>query len=209
MDASGRRRSGGVLGNEATPAELASFTSWKLNMLDAMNCDPKVTDADFRVAFRLMQHVNSTSRLAWPSMDWLACQIGKSGLRVRAAIKNLSDAGWLAKHRLNRHRSNEYAFHDAPLNTVLDAKLTREDAYKDVRANRAETRFDRSDSSARNGLDRSDSSGLDRLKMPGPDRSDSSGKHLKRNYLQATPSNLGVEEEDSPSPYALAKGRVA
>ena len=39
--------------------ENRTFTSWKLDLLDAMSMDPRVTASEFRVAYRLMQHANS------------------------------------------------------------------------------------------------------------------------------------------------------
>jgi hypothetical protein len=46
---------------------IRSFTSWKFDILDAMASDPRVPHRIFRIAFRIMQAVNSkTPALSGP-----------------------------------------------------------------------------------------------------------------------------------------------
>jgi hypothetical protein len=54
-----------------------------------MSVDEAVTDLDFRVAFRIMQHINSVSRIAWPSVPRLGAQLKKSDDRIMAATRRL------------------------------------------------------------------------------------------------------------------------
>ena len=86
-----------------------------------------VTDLDFRVAFRLMQHINSVSRMAWPSVARLAAQLGKSRDRIfMASTKRLQAAAWVVKNwRRHQKAPNEYEFLDDRVNVCLDAMIRR------------------------------------------------------------------------------------
>ncbi len=51
--------------------EPKTFTSSKLDLLDAMSMDPRVTDGEFRTAFRLAQHANAETGAIFPSQERL------------------------------------------------------------------------------------------------------------------------------------------
>lgn len=157
-----------------------AFTSWKMDMLDAMSYDLDVTDADFRVAFRVIQHLNSVSGLAWPSISRLASQLGKSEDRVRASTKRLSNVGWIWKGRKSQKAPNEYRFLEDRVNMVLDAMLQRMDKMSSAN--------DRADMRGQKSVDHAHLRGGDHAEMHGPDHANLHGKHLKQNYLQLTPS---------------------
>lgn len=157
-----------------------AFTSWKMDMLDAMSYDLDVTDADFRVAFRVIQHLNSVSGLAWPSIARLAAQLGKSEDRVRASTKRLSTVGWIWKGRKSQKAPNEYRFLEDRVNMVLDAMLQRMDKVSSAN--------DRADMRGQKSVDHAHLRGGDHANMHGPDHANLHGKHLNQNYLQLTPS---------------------
>lgn len=167
-----------------------TFTSWKMDMLDAMSYDLDVTDADFRVAFRVIQHLNSVSGLAWPSIARLAAQLGKSEDRVRASTKRLSTVGWIWKGRKSQKAPNEYRFLEDRVNMVLDAMLQRMDKVSSAN--------DRADMRGQKSVDHAHLRGGDHAEMHGPDHANLHGKHPKQNYLQLTPSYLGASNEELP-----------
>lgn len=217
--------------SELSSGELASFTSWKLDMMDALSCDQDVTDADFRVAFRLLQHVNSVSRIAWPSIERLAAQIGnkskdkegreskslgRSPHRVQAAITHLAELRWISRERPNRLAQNEYKFMDDRMNTVLDARIEREEALKEIqkirrnsprppRKSKPVELDDIANPSAPELDDIANPFARDGTNLVCQDNANPSAKHLPENYQSRTPKDLGSEERQSD--YAAASGR--
>lgn len=167
-------------------AKRRSFTSWKLDVVDALSVDPEVTDLDFRVAFRIIQHLNSVSRIAWPSVARLAAQLGKSEDRVRASTKRLQAVGWLVKERKSQKAPNEYRFLSARLDRVLNAMLDRVDAI-------GVEEDDHADLHGQNQDDHADLRGGDHADLPYGDHADLHGKHLQYNHLHITPSVPGTE----------------
>jgi hypothetical protein len=194
---------------DQSKAEIASFASWKFDLLDALGCDKDVTDAQFRVAFRLLQHVNSRTGLAWPSYDRLAVQIGRTGDPIRAAINGLVKLGWLEKNRPNRHHPNQYRFVTLRANSVIDARLVREEALKEKRNERSQVQSDHVNLHGQNTTDHVNLHAPDHVNLHTPDHVNLHGKHLKKNYLNITPSNTGSEGDGYPprasNSYSLAK----
>jgi hypothetical protein len=160
-----------------SPEERRAFTSWKLAVLDAMSVDPEVTDADFRVAFRIMQHVNSVSRIAWPSVNRLAVQLKKSCDSIMTSTKRLCAAfdldkrprrPWLTKSRPHKRAPNHYQFLADRMNGVLDAMHERmenveNDGFDDgkpqpqigieVATSQPQTRYDLSNPQVQTGME--------------------------------------------------------
>ena len=163
-----------------------AFTSWKLDILNALSVDTEVTDLDFRVAYRIMSHINSVSRLAWPSVARLAAQMGKSEDRIRASTRRLQAAGWLLKQRRSQKAPNEYTFLCDRVNAVVDGMLARVEALESGSDDHADLHGQKSG-------DRAELRGRDHADLHGPDHADLHGKHLKKNYLHITPSIPGSE----------------
>lgn len=170
---------------------LRGFTSWKLDILNAMSVDEAVTDLDFRVAFRIMQHINSVSRIAWPSVPRLGAQLKKSDDRIMAATKRLSEIGWITKGRKSQKAPNEYSFRDDRVNAALDAMLLRIEAIG--------TELDPAEMQGQTRHDPADLRPFDPAEMQGPDPADLQGKHLNQNYLKGTPSLLKGSERGKVS----------
>lgn len=120
------------------PAIVArGFTGHKLDLLDAISMDPRVTASEFRVAFRLMQHANAETGAIFPSQDRLACQIGMRERSVRACIAGLVAKGWLLRCRPNRRVSNLYRFDPKHMNAILDRQITLNEIRKEERIARS------------------------------------------------------------------------
>lgn len=115
---------------------LRSFTSWKLDLLDAMSVDPRLTASDFRVAFRLMQHVNAETGACFPSQEVLSDEAVMKERGARQCIANLKRHGWIAiKARSSggRGKSNFYQFMRDHVNAMLDRIGELQDARKEKR----------------------------------------------------------------------------
>lgn len=131
---------------ELTSDEVKSFTSEKLDILDAMSCDPELQDIDFRVAFRLIQHVNAKARNAHPSLDRLAAQVGVSRDTVMRSLNRLCDPDggrhWINRVRADRTQPYYYTFITDRLNMVLDGQIAREDRAREIANEKRRKRFE-------------------------------------------------------------------
>lgn len=127
------------------PEKQKSFTSGKLDILDGMSMDPRVTDGEFRIAFRLMQHANGENGAIFPSQERIADQTGKKLRTVRSCIAGLVSKGWLHIVRPNRRISNWYRFDRKHLNHILDRQIVMDEARREDRSmkSRRLERFDR------------------------------------------------------------------
>ena len=117
--------------------ENRTFTSWKLDLLDAMSMDPRVTGSEFRVAFRLLQHANSETLAIFPSQDRIASQTGMKERTVRACVAGIVKKGWLHKSRSNRRVSNSYRFDTKHVNAILDRQIILNEARREERIGRS------------------------------------------------------------------------
>ncbi|RZS82064.1 helix-turn-helix protein [Phyllobacterium myrsinacearum] len=128
--------------NEISPADenaLKKFTSDKLDVLNGMSVDPRITATDFRVAFRLIQHVNAETLACFPSQELLADEAVMKERTVRNSIARLKDAGWIkirARSANGRGKSNFYAFLTQHVNAMLDRILLLREAREENRKQR-------------------------------------------------------------------------
>ncbi|EUB95590.1 hypothetical protein PMI07_002078 [Rhizobium sp. CF080] len=135
-----------LMAAELSEKEVQSFTSWKLDVIDAITCDTALQDIDTRVAFRLMQHINARTRDANPSLERLAAQLGCHRDTVRRSLDRMCDPNsgclWLVRLRESRTATYHYSFVTDRMNLVIDGKMDREDrareAAKERRRNRLE-----------------------------------------------------------------------
>ena len=162
----------------------ASFTSRKLDVIDALLVDPRLSPADFKVGVALIQFLNGKTGALFPSNAAIAENVRLSERHVRTCLSKLRDAGWLRWRRGNRQLANEYQFDLTNLEAMLDYKLSMQEGRKERKAERARVASDRNHSSSRKSSDRNHSSS--------PDRNHSSDQHLK-----VTPEGMGIEEQDS------------
>ncbi|UCI17020.1 hypothetical protein FJ970_17970 [Mesorhizobium sp. B2-1-8] len=187
-----------------------AFTSWKLDMLDAMSVDEDMTDAEFRVAFRVMQHVNSVSRVAWPSVDRLAAQLFRSRDAIMATTKRLCAVAhrdgrprlaWLQKSRPHKRASNEYSFLGDRANMVLDAMHLRMEEFENEKVEVANLQPQKPVEVANRG-------GFEVANPPSFEVANLPPKHLKGTTLEEHLHSKGSEGCEG-SAYARAKGRAA
>lgn len=121
--------------DDMTEMEVKSFTSWKLDILDAMSCDTALEAIDKCVAFRVMQHINMRTRDANPSLTRIAAQLDVHRDTVRRSLDRLCDPKggrlWMTRSRSSRTESYSYQFISDRVNIVLDAKIEREEQAKE------------------------------------------------------------------------------
>ena len=97
--------------------EVKKFTSWKLDLLDAIASDPTVPAGAFRVAFIVAQHLSKKSLVAFPGQQTIADMAGLKIRQVRTHLSALAEKGWL---NIRRGRHNTYAFNINRLGMILD-----------------------------------------------------------------------------------------
>jgi hypothetical protein len=98
-----------------------SFTSWKLDVLNAMLSDPDVTDSEFRVAAYVMRCVNQQTGEAYIGDDKLAIAIPRCDRqRVWRIRKSLTDQGWWEVDTGHGARASRYRFLDNKVPEIFD-----------------------------------------------------------------------------------------
>lgn len=180
--------------DDLSEAEVQSFTSWKLDILDAISCDPDVRDIDVRVAFRLMQHVNARSRDAHPSLERLAAQIGVSRDTVMRSLGRLCDPDggchWLSRHRESRTQPYLYRFEGDRISNVLDGKADREDRARENAQERKRRQFEVARLQPR---DVANDAASEVANGEVHEVAPLQPKHLRENYLNRTPTSSGSD----------------
>lgn len=114
--------------------------------------DPRISDGEFRTAFRLAQHANAETGAIFPSQERLADQMGKKERTVRACIAGLASKGWLAIWRPNKRAPNSYRFDAQHVNAILDRQLMLNEARAEARKAIEPVSDDRQKSAAQTNL---------------------------------------------------------
>jgi hypothetical protein len=119
-------------------AEVArSFTSWKLDIIDAMMSDRRVKDGDFRIAFRVMQAVNGETRVAIISDLTICDEVPFTDrFRCNETRKRLALLGWWTVDLGHGGKASRYHFSPANINRVLDQRLIDKEERDRIRAER-------------------------------------------------------------------------
>ena len=82
-----------------------SFTSRKMDWLDAVSYDRRLLPIEKVVAWRVMQCANAKTGKAWPSQEWIAERVNTVERVVRRSLKKLSETGWLKIYRKRTYDS--------------------------------------------------------------------------------------------------------
>jgi predicted transcriptional regulator len=127
---------------------FATFTSRKMDALDALAADIRLKPVDKLIGLVIIQHVNRGTRKALPSIQRIGERAGGiSEPTVKRAIKNLCNTGWLRRRRApkkggagfganiytvprleNLRVISSFTFpsSDSPLDQVLPSKVLRD-----------------------------------------------------------------------------------
>jgi hypothetical protein len=114
-----------------------SFTSWKLDILDALMSDDRITDGEFRVAFRVMQAVNAETRVAIISDETIKEEVPRTNRwKCNDARKKLSELGWWKVTSGHGGTASRYEFSIENRNAILDQRVAKKDARDAERVKR-------------------------------------------------------------------------
>lgn len=114
-----------------------SFTSWKLDIVNALLSDSRVSHGHFRIAVRVMQAVNAETRIAHISDAVICDELPKTDrFGCNDARKRLEKLKWWTVTRGHGGRASRYIFSDANVDNVLDQRALDRDARQAERARR-------------------------------------------------------------------------
>jgi hypothetical protein len=127
-----------------TQVSQATFTSWKLDILEAANADERIAGDAFKVLFYILQSINQHTGITFPTIKTIAVKTRLNVRQVRRMIKLLKDAGWLiVKPRWDvrdRVTRNTYRVSARNVNRSLDQQVVEMEALK---AKQAATKAER------------------------------------------------------------------
>lgn len=163
----------------------AKAASFKLDMIDAMMVDDRLSPKTFKVGVALLQFQNSRTGELYPSQAVIAETTGIPERTVRDCLGSLREAGWLLWDRGNRQKANEYSFDHANI-ALMQAKRRRMEQERKRRKRQAKIAVsDRQPTAAQNDT----STGLTGNPLPV-----ASGSPLPPNSLKGTPYKRATNE---------------
>lgn len=119
--------------------DVKRFTSWKLNILNAMSVDKRVKAGPLRLATRIAEYTNKHTRMARVSMATLADDMNVERSTIRRYQQTLVDLEWLAVKPGRYRLATEYRLQDANVqgvvNVRLDLKILRRERRARIAAN--------------------------------------------------------------------------
>jgi hypothetical protein len=159
-----------------------SFTSLKLDWINALMSDGEVSSTAFRIGFCIIQHVNERTGVAFVSDETISDKTGIRNRQVREARNLLRDNGWLIWKRTRT--ANIYRLLATNINAITDEQILKR-----------EQRQDRRDSAEPKSPDRRKSASLDGRKTAEQEWLDSADIHLSKYTLEVTPKERGLSKE--------------
>ena len=96
--------------SEATTGKSKNlFHSGRHNWLGLVARDRELSGGGLRVAILIWQHLNETTGYAWPSIPYIARQLGLHRSTVFRSLSDLESHGWVTvKRRAGKHGVNHY-----------------------------------------------------------------------------------------------------
>ncbi|WP_049733866.1 helix-turn-helix domain-containing protein [Rhizobium ecuadorense] len=93
---------------------MRNFAAWKLDLLDRMSVDGRLSPSDFRVAFRLLHYMDAVTGACFPAQQTIIADTGLGERAVRYALTSLCACGWLKIERSGSRKrgraQNHYCF---------------------------------------------------------------------------------------------------
>jgi hypothetical protein len=93
---------------------MKGFTGWKLDLLDQLSTDHRLSATDFRVAYRLLHYMDGATGDCFPAQQTIIADTGLGERAVRYALTSLCACGWLKIERTGSRRrglaQNHYCF---------------------------------------------------------------------------------------------------
>ncbi|PCI04607.1 MAG: hypothetical protein COB78_09960 [Hyphomicrobiales bacterium] len=87
-------------------------------MIDGIVADTRLKDGERVFAIAVLQHVNITTGLAWPSLARIAAIMGCGYSTAKRHSAKLASLGWLDRERQRRQGSYFYTFNDEHLEDI-------------------------------------------------------------------------------------------
>jgi helix-turn-helix protein len=109
---------------DAGQESASTFTSYKLDILNAINADPRLRlkPNAFKVAAAIMMFVNQNTREAWAAIETICDRTSLNDKTVDRALNDLRDAGWLRSwtkyDRKQKRLHSRYRFLTARLGEI-------------------------------------------------------------------------------------------
>lgn len=110
----------------------AKFSSWKLDVVDALLSSPELAPSDIQVAILLLQHLNGKTWKIYPSQELVAEITHMSARNVRKRLDQLKNTGWLRWERGHLKKANEYEFSEHKVSEEV-ARMKAEKAARQRR----------------------------------------------------------------------------
>lgn len=114
-----------------TEATSKSFTSWKLDVWNAISMDAELNPTERIVAWRLLRRASAGGEI-YPAQETIAIETALSRQTVKLSVAVLVRRGWVTTRRENRRKSNRYFFADNLVEVIekevhecVTEKLTR------------------------------------------------------------------------------------
>jgi hypothetical protein len=120
------------------PVADKSWTSRKLDWMDAVAADPRVPALAFEVGFIIAQAINARTEIAFVSDDTIADRTGCKRRAVHSARNLLRECGWIEWKRTRT--ANEYRLRFEKINLVLDMQTVKRDQRAERRQKRRDLR---------------------------------------------------------------------
>lgn len=184
-----------IVATEAPP-ETKSFTSAKLDWINALSVDPRIRPAAFKVGVCIIQHVNADSMVAFLSDEVIRDKTNISLPEVKRHRAALREAGWLTWTRTKT--ANSYTPKFELIENANDLTMHRKEARIERKRERVRVLKrvqDRSPAIPEKREDRSPAILPDRSPAILRDRSPASYIHLSGYTLENTPSKeIGSSE---------------
>ncbi|WP_316203345.1 helix-turn-helix domain-containing protein [Bradyrhizobium sp. SZCCHNS3051] len=117
----------------ATDAQAKrSFTSEKLDLINAMNADDRLPGDAIKVALSILAHVNHVTRVGWPCVETISRRTRLHPRQVERMLAILRKSGWLTSKRVYHSGKvhNHYRFETTNINMVLDEQAALDEAAK-------------------------------------------------------------------------------
>jgi DNA-binding transcriptional regulator YhcF (GntR family) len=114
-----------------------TFTSEKMDLINAINADARISGNAYKVAICIINHVNEKAGYAFPSVETVGIKTRLSRSAVERALKLLRKTGWLRSRKVYDHKTrtqhNRYWLLDDNLNAIADEQVTLLEEAREAR----------------------------------------------------------------------------
>ncbi|WP_139802342.1 hypothetical protein [Aurantimonas sp. 22II-16-19i] len=122
---------------EVSEAEIRSFSSWKFDLLETVNADPKTSPADLAIMEAYLHFTRAKSRTAYLSALAIRIRTGiKSTDTITARRRRLVELGYLVPHGTTRTGIEVFEVVNARQNLVDEHVMAAQEKLREMDADR-------------------------------------------------------------------------